>query len=218
MSSEGNPGSPPPRKQVTDARAMRALAHPVRVTLLDWLAHTGTLTATQASELLGESPATCAFHLRTLAKYGYVEEAGGGRGRERPWRRAYQSLTVSADADGSPAAQAAAEFAQFWLDTVLARARSALSQTGLWPRRWDRAELGQRRFLAYVTPDEARQLIEETDQLLRRYADRIGDPARRPPGAEPVEILQLSYLLTHLARGPEPEEPERKEPDPCTPN
>jgi hypothetical protein len=34
--------------------------------------------------MLGESPANCAFHLRTLAKYGFVEEAGGGRGRERP--------------------------------------------------------------------------------------------------------------------------------------
>ena len=51
----------------TDARAMRALAHPVRVALLEALVHTGTLTATQASELLGESPANCAFHLRTLA-------------------------------------------------------------------------------------------------------------------------------------------------------
>jgi hypothetical protein len=34
--------------------------------------------------MLGESPANCAFHLRTLAKYGFVEEAGDGRGRERP--------------------------------------------------------------------------------------------------------------------------------------
>ena len=39
--------------------------------------------------MLGESPANCAFHLRTLAKYGFVEEAGGGRGRERPWRQTY---------------------------------------------------------------------------------------------------------------------------------
>jgi hypothetical protein len=37
--------------------------------------------------MLGESPASCAFHLRTLAKYGFVEKAGGGRSRERPWRR-----------------------------------------------------------------------------------------------------------------------------------
>ncbi len=64
---------------------MRALAHPVRMALLELFAYHETLTATQASELLGESPANCAFHLRTLAKYGFVREAGGGKGRERPW-------------------------------------------------------------------------------------------------------------------------------------
>src|SRR5689334_21433995 len=71
----------------TDAWAMRALAHPVRLALLEALVHAGTLTATQASELIGESPANCAFHLRTLAKYGYVVEAGGGRARRHPDRR-----------------------------------------------------------------------------------------------------------------------------------
>src|ERR1700733_1448043 len=74
------PGAADPQGKVTDPRAMRALAHPVRIALIELLPHTGTLTATQASELLGESPANCAFHLRTLAKYGFVEEAGGGSG------------------------------------------------------------------------------------------------------------------------------------------
>ena len=86
-------------RKITDARAMRALAHPVRLALLEALAHAGTLTATQASELLGESPANCAFHLRTLAKYGYVVEAGGGRGRERPWRRAHTALHITSEQD-----------------------------------------------------------------------------------------------------------------------
>ena len=53
---------------LTDPKAMRAMAHPVRMALLELLAVTPTLTATQASEALGESPANCAFHLRTLAK------------------------------------------------------------------------------------------------------------------------------------------------------
>jgi predicted transcriptional regulator len=60
---------------LTDPKAMRALAHPLRWALLEALTHAGTLTATQASEMLGESPTNCAFHLRTLAKYGFVEEA-----------------------------------------------------------------------------------------------------------------------------------------------
>jgi predicted transcriptional regulator len=82
----GDPREERGQLNLTDPKAIRALAHPVRWALLDALDQAGTLTATQASEMLGESPANCAFHLRTLAKYGYVEEAGGGRGRERPWR------------------------------------------------------------------------------------------------------------------------------------
>src|SRR6202020_2001511 len=83
---------------ITDATAMRAMAHPVRIALLDMFGLRETLTATQASEALGESPANCAFHLRTLAKYGFVKEAGGGRGRERPWALASRSgLTLTTE-------------------------------------------------------------------------------------------------------------------------
>src|SRR6516164_10072494 len=73
-------------KRMTDPRALRALAHPLRLSLLGMLRTEGPLTATQAGELLGESSASCSFHLRQLAKYGLVEETGGGQGRERPWR------------------------------------------------------------------------------------------------------------------------------------
>ncbi|HEU4461850.1 MAG TPA: helix-turn-helix domain-containing protein, partial [Solirubrobacterales bacterium] len=71
---------------LTDPRALRAMAHPTRLELIALLRQGGPLTATQAAEQIGGSPASCSFHLRQLAKYGLVEEAGGGRGRERPWR------------------------------------------------------------------------------------------------------------------------------------
>ena len=91
--SGGDPREERGRLNLTDPKAIRALAHPVRWALLEALGQAGTLTATQASEMLGESPANCAFHLRTLAKYGFVEEAGGGRGRERPWRQSYDGMS-----------------------------------------------------------------------------------------------------------------------------
>jgi DNA-binding transcriptional ArsR family regulator len=49
--------------QISDARALRALSHPVRLALLEALA-TGPLTATEAGELIDETPTTCSFHLR----------------------------------------------------------------------------------------------------------------------------------------------------------
>src|SRR6201989_59139 len=75
-----------PPRELTDPKAMRALAHPVRLALLEALTDAGELTATEAGERVGESPANASFHLRQLAKYGFVEEAGGGTGRRRPWR------------------------------------------------------------------------------------------------------------------------------------
>src|ERR1700761_5736702 len=73
-------------KRLTDPRALRALAHPIRLELVGLLRRLGPLTATQAAELIGESSGSTSFHLRQLAKYGLVEDAGGGAGRERPWR------------------------------------------------------------------------------------------------------------------------------------
>ena len=67
--------------ELNDPRALRALAHPVRLSLVSLLRRAGPLTATQAGERIGESATTCSFHLRQLARYGLVEEAGGGRGR-----------------------------------------------------------------------------------------------------------------------------------------
>jgi DNA-binding transcriptional ArsR family regulator len=193
-----------PSKKITDARAMRALAHPVRLALLEALIHAGTLTATQASELLGESPANCAFHLRTLAKYGYVVEAGGGKGRERPWRRAHTVLQITNEQDDPSAAIAADEFSQWWLSAILDRARSALSRRATWPAEWQHSDLtGQSEMIVYATPEEANEIAAEAERVLLRFHDRLDYPEHRPDGAMPIEILLLSYPLLHLAARPD---------------
>jgi DNA-binding transcriptional ArsR family regulator len=192
-------------RKLTDARAMRALAHPVRLALLEALAHAGTLTATQASELLGESPANCAFHLRTLAKYGYVVEAGGGKGRERPWRRAHATLHVPTEQEDPGAAVAAEELGQLWMDRILERARSAISRHHSWPAEWQHSGLPtQSETIIYLTPDEAREFGAEVDRLYRRFGDRADHPERRPDGAMPIEMLLFHYPLLHLAGWPVP--------------
>ena len=192
-------------RKLTDARAMRALAHPVRIALLEALVHAGTLTATQASELVGESPANCAFHLRTLAKYGYVVEAGGGKGRERPWRRAHTELHITTEQEDPGAAMAAQELGQFWLETTLERARSMLSGRRVWPDEWRHTGLlGESEYIAYMTPDEAREFGAEVERLYRRFEDRLDHPERRPEGAMPIEMLLFSYPLLHLAGWPGP--------------
>lgn len=72
--------------KLDDPRSLRALAHPLRLELMALLRSRGPLTATEAAALTGESPGNCSFHFRQLAKWGLVEEADHGPGRQRPWR------------------------------------------------------------------------------------------------------------------------------------
>src|SRR4029077_15021025 len=92
--------------RLTDPRALRAYAHPVRMALMGLLRTEGPLTATRGAQLLGESSGTCSFHLRQLAKYGLVEEAGGGTGREKPWRATTTSTVWGAAGGERPVAAA----------------------------------------------------------------------------------------------------------------
>src|SRR5881296_4668557 len=76
---------------------MRALAHPTRLALLDHLHSVEQATATECAETVGDSPSSCSYHLRALAKWGFVEEGEGGAGRERPWRAAAARIEFSSD-------------------------------------------------------------------------------------------------------------------------
>ena len=192
--------------ELTDPAVMRALAHPLRWAILDALMHAGTLTATQAGEMLGETPANCAFHLRTLARYGLVEEAGGGKGRERPWRRVHRGLSLSMAQDDPQASAAADVLDEFWTSRTLDRAHRALHRKRSWPAEW-LAKLGESQIITYLTPDEAEELHEQFLALLRRFRARADDPSARPAGSLPIEYLILSYPMLDLASLPVPPDP-----------
>ena len=182
---------------LTDSLAMRALAHPVRVALIELLAVVDTLTATQASELLGESPANCAFHLRTLAKYGFVEEAGGGRGRERPWKSADRNITITTKQDDPRAATAAGALSQVWLDRWIERARQVFGSSDYLPG-WENAT-GWSRSGVFLTPAETADLRGQMRRLLEKYEGRKSNPALRPAGALPVEWTIFAAPVPELA-------------------
>ena len=63
--------SPPePAVTVTDVRALRALAHPLRSRLLGQLRLNGPATASRLGRVVGESSGSTSYHLRQLAAYG----------------------------------------------------------------------------------------------------------------------------------------------------
>jgi DNA-binding transcriptional ArsR family regulator len=77
----------------TDVNAMRALSHPLRLELLDRLRTEGPATASLLAQRIGESSGATSYHLRQLARYGFVEEdVRDAKGRERWWRHRERRL------------------------------------------------------------------------------------------------------------------------------
>jgi len=179
---------------VSDPRRIRALAHPVRLALLEVLVLAGPLTATQAGERIGESPTTCSFHLRQLAKYGFVEEAGAGPGRNRPWRVVSLGLTATDVGGGAESAIALQALEGLLVDRWMGRIQHWMRTRHSYPREWQDAA-GITQSLLYVTPDELREVLAELMPLLMRHAERFRDRAQRPAGALPVEVVAFAYPL-----------------------
>jgi DNA-binding transcriptional ArsR family regulator len=185
----------PEMRQLTDAKTMRALSHPVRIALIETLSLEGPMTATEVGERIGESPTTCSFHLRQLAKYGFVEEAGGGKGRARPWRMTSTGIAIKGH--GDPEAELAAEvLAGMWRERVIHRYQTWLDTKVAYPREW-REAAGESEFVFYLTGEELKDLRDELRDLLGpRFQERLKDPSKRPPGSVPVEMVVLSYPLS----------------------
>ncbi|MER7946880.1 helix-turn-helix domain-containing protein [Streptomyces sp. NPDC096079] len=192
--SEPQPEGEQPRSiRLTDPRALRAYAHPLRMTLVGLLRSSGPFTATRAAELTGESVASCSYHLRILAKYGLVEEASGGRGREKPWRATARYTEWPDHSEDAAVAEAADALTMAVVERYFARVTQAMENRHRLPREWREAgEFGDS--LLYLTPEELAGLGQRIGELLRPYEARASDPSLRPRGTRPVSILRIAYL------------------------
>jgi hypothetical protein len=132
------------------------------------------------------------FHLRQLAKYGLVEEAGGGRGRERPWR-ATALFTQWPGSTSTPEMAAATELletliASRYLELLMAWIHQKPNEPAEWQ---DAAHFGDN--IIYATAEELSELDRKIDSLLEPFVPRLEDPGARPPGARPVTMLRLAF-------------------------
>jgi Helix-turn-helix domain len=178
--------------EISDPKALRALAHPLRWKLLKLVDEEETATATRCAEVVGESVASCSYHLNMLAKYDFLEQVPGP-GREKPWRVTNRNQNWSRaghDLEGTLAAEAASEaFLQQEFEQLRDRMRLA-TDTGDWAEVTGLAGLS-----CVVTAEEAKALRAELMALLTRYDSRIDNPAERPEGARPVRF----FLATSVA-------------------
>jgi DNA-binding transcriptional ArsR family regulator len=186
--------------QLTDPRALRALAHPIRLDLMGLLRRGEPLTATQAGERIGESAASCSFHLRQLAKYGLVEEAGGGRGRERPWQATAISTEWASRGADEEADAAGTLLSKVVVERYFQNAIGWLDRRGSEDPEWIEAAMISDA-LVYMTAAELHEIDEQIRALLEPYLRRL--EGKEPPaaGARPVNLIALGFPLPEEGGG-----------------
>jgi len=178
--------------ELTDPRAMRAYAHPVRMALIGMLRTQGPLTATQAAAQLGESSGTCSFHLRQLAKYGFCEPAGGGRGREKPWRATAMFTTWDVAPGEGELSAAERHLDSVVLERYRAHIARWLETRGNDAPEWQRAS-GFGDLNVPLTAEELERLRDGLQALLRPYLGRVTGEEPAPEGARRVELIHFAF-------------------------
>jgi DNA-binding transcriptional ArsR family regulator len=178
----GPPPLPPtePSIDVTDVRALKALAHPLRGKLLGHLRTYGPSTATRLGEALGESSGSTSYHLRQLESWGFVEEVTGeGNGRDRWWRARHRSThfdTASFIAD--PGGREAVD--ELSLRQLGQQQRLLANYAAESPDLDDdwRTAASLNDWALHLSPAAVRGLAEELNAVIARWRDTREDPGQ----------------------------------------
>ncbi|MFJ2031377.1 ArsR/SmtB family transcription factor [Streptosporangium sp. NPDC087985] len=189
------------RRPITDPTAMRALAHPARLAILNRLQSEGPATATDVAEVVGVTPSAASYHLRMLAKYGFTEDAPPrGDGRERLWRATPGGVTISPNPDDRPEVRTAKDLLiKAVRDQAAEEVTRALDNFDREPPEWREASVLNRAVLL-VDAEEMKRLGEQIDELLAPYRIASRDRAQAPAGARIAEA-QVS-LFPRVERRP----------------
>ncbi|MER5911060.1 helix-turn-helix domain-containing protein [Streptomyces sp. NPDC001982] len=176
--------------EITDPKAMRALAHPVRLAVLERLQRHGPATASQLSPHVGATPSVTSWHLRHLAGFGLVRDSDGSTDRrERRWEAVARGFRfeVPEDEDGRSAARVlsgemfarTAELPLRWLTET---------EPGLEPG-WAR-HAGAANTRIVISAEELAGLQDKLEELVAPYVTR--DAADRPDGTRGVRLLMYA--------------------------
>jgi predicted ArsR family transcriptional regulator len=178
-----------------DARTLRGLAHPLRVRLLGLLRSDGPSTATALAARLGLTSAATSYHLRQLAAYGFItEDAGRGQPRERWWRAAHRSTSISlAEVGNDPGTIEAGEVYLRGVAQVYAQQVQAhLDELAVLPDRW-RAAGNLSDTLLRLTPEEAEEVAARLWAVIEEYRPADAPAADGPPDARRVSVQLLVF-------------------------
>jgi hypothetical protein len=177
----------PSESDPSGIRSVRALAHPLRLELLDLLRFEGPSTATLLARRVHESSGATSYHLRQLARFGFVEEVPSDGGLQRWWRHRERPVcTRIGEVDQGDARRLVAE--------LLSREAHALDRflSQRCDSDWDDAAFFQSRALR-LTPGELDDLRLEIERLLAPL--RLANAENPPAQALPVRVLAFGFPL-----------------------
>ncbi|MEV6285297.1 helix-turn-helix domain-containing protein [Kribbella sp. NPDC051770] len=179
-------------RELTDPRAIRALAHPARLRVIDELYNGKVLTATECAKLAGLTPSAMSYHLRALERWGIVERADeSADGRERPWRAPAERVKISTQSSGA-GRLAGQALMRSSVERILEQFQELPASDP-----WDDVSSMSRSRL-WLTHDETGQFNQELEELVERY--RKG----RSQTSHPAGARQISTLLAVVPTGDPP--------------
>lgn len=170
------------------AKEVRALAHPLRLRMLESLADQPA-TASMLARELGESSGATSYHLRALAAAGLIiEDLGRRKGRERWWKRDPErvGLISSAPAEDPEYDAAVAQLES----TMVGRDEDALRRYV--HQRRDGEHSDEWREIAFIggwTVYATKEEVEELSELVVRWLR-----ARQQPASERDPSTPLVYV------------------------
>ncbi|WP_072314934.1 ArsR/SmtB family transcription factor [Agrococcus sp. Marseille-P2731] len=186
-----------------DPALLRALAHPLRVEILSVIDELEEATATQIAERVGESPSNCSFHLRTLAKAGFIERAAA-QGTSKPWRAVHHSRDLRPNPHDQDSIRTSAAIGALYVQHEANRMVDFLTVHGLGDEQWlPGTTINTSTF--WATSDELAEVATEIAHLVDRFRGRK-DPAHRPPGSRKAHLF--ATLNPDFDAPATPEEPD----------
>ena len=176
------------QRTLSDPRALRAVAHPVRLGMMEQLAVHGPMTATELADRLDETPSNCSWHLRKLAEHGFVEEAEGGKGRQRPWKAVSQGMRWGEGDESPETVRAGAALTQVMIERETARFTTSTARSRDDAPQWRAAGTSSTSML-WLTAEELNEINLAVRALLLSKIDRLQHPDLRPEGARVCAFL-----------------------------
>ena len=158
-----------------DIAGLQALSHPTRLRMLGILRSEGSATASSLATRLGMNSGATSYHLRHLAKHGFIEDdAERGNGRERWWRAAHQSTRTTSDPRSPQERDALDAFAQAIAVVHTEQLQRAVEEFGLLPEAW-RSTTTTSDWGLTLTPARARVLLAALEQVLEETEEDADD-------------------------------------------